>query len=132
MLMLCPICAGEFETQSGVCLSCGCVLVPSTMSEGPVGLTQADAERTKKKEIEFVELCRPQTNPEAMFIKETLEQNNVAVMIQGMHSLSLMPYLAFGGQLRVLVDRDQLEYARALYSAYFESDEGTDYIEEEQ
>jgi hypothetical protein len=128
MLMLCPICAGEFETQSGVCLSCGCVLVPSTLSEEAVGMTQTAAE---KREVEFVELCRPQTNPEAMFIKETLEQNNVAVMIQGMHSLSLMPQLAFGGQLRVLVGRDQLEYAQALYKAYFESDEGSNYSEEE-
>lgn len=128
MLMLCPICAGEFETQSGECLSCGCVLVPSTLGEEPAAMTPPAAER---KEVEFVELCRPQTTPEAMFIKETLEQNNVAVMIQGMHSLSLMPQLAFGGQLRVLVARDQLEYAQALYKAYFESDEGSDYCEEE-
>lgn len=129
MLMLCSICAGEFETQSGVCSSCGCVLVPSTLSEEPVGLTPTSSE--KKRKVEFVELCRPHTNPEAMFIKETLEQNNVAVMIQGMHSLSLMPYLAFGGQLRVLVARDQLEYAKALYKAFFESDEESSYSEEE-
>ena len=128
MLMLCPICAGEFEAQGGMCLSCGCVLVPSTLGEEAGGMTQTPAE---KKDVEFVELCRPQTNPEAMFIKETLEQNNVAVIIQGMHSLSLMPHLAFGGQLRVLVARHQLEYAQALYKAYFESDEGTDYSEEE-
>ncbi|MEK6320565.1 MAG: hypothetical protein AABN33_02655 [Acidobacteriota bacterium] len=89
------------------------------------------AESAEKRDVEFVELCRPQTNPEAMFIKETLEQNNVAVLIQGVHSLSVMPHLAFGGQLRMLVRRDQLEYAQALYKAYFESEEGTDYIEEE-
>jgi hypothetical protein len=127
MLMLCPICAGEFETQKGVCLSCGCVLVPSTLGDDPVRDREPNAER---EQVEFVELCRPQTNPEAMFIKETLEQNHVAVMIQGMHSLSLMPHLAFGGQLRVLVARDQLEYAQALYKAYFESDEEIDYGEE--
>jgi hypothetical protein len=86
---------------------------------------------SEKRDVEFVELCRPQSNPEAMFIKETLEQNHVTVLIQGVHSLSLMPHLAFGGQLRVLVGRGQLEYAQALYKAYFESDEGTDYIEEE-
>ena len=125
--MLCPICAGEFETQKGVCLSCGCVLVPSTLGDDPVRDREPNAER---EQVEFVELCRPQTNPEAMFIKETLEQNHVAVMIQGMHSLSLMPHLAFGGQLRVLVARDQLEYAQALYKAYFESDEEIDYGEE--
>jgi hypothetical protein len=129
MLMLCPICAGEFESQSNVCMSCGCVLVPSTLSEEPIGLAQPDV--VDRKEVEFVELCRPQTNPQAMFIKETLEQNNVAVIIQGLHSLSLMPYLAFGGQLRVLVGRNQLEYARALYKAYFESDEESSYSEEE-
>jgi hypothetical protein len=126
MLMLCPICAGEFETHADMCASCGCVLVPSTMNEEAVAMTES----VETRKIEFVELCRPQTNPEAMFIKETLEQNNVAVLIQGAHSLSLMPYLAFGGQLRVLVDCKQLEYAQALYKAYFESDEGTDYIEE--
>ena len=87
-------------------------------------------ETAETREVKFVELCRPQTNPEAMFIKETLEQNNIAVLIQGVHSLSVMPHLAFGGQLRVLVDSDQLEYAQALYKAYFESDEGTDYSEE--
>jgi len=99
------------------------------LSEEPIGLAQPDV--VDRKEVEFVELCRPQTNPQAMFIKETLEQNNVAVIIQGLHSLSLMPYLAFGGQLRVLVGRNQLEYARALYKAYFESDEESSYSEEE-
>lgn len=127
MLMLCPICAGEFETHAGLCLNCGCVLVPSTLNQQGAGRT----ETAEKREVEFVELCRPLTNPEAMFIKDTLEQHNVAVLIQGVHSLSLMPHLAFGGQLRVLVGRDQLEHAQELYKAYFESEEGTDYIEEE-
>jgi hypothetical protein len=96
------------------------------MDEGVAGMS----EPLEAREVEFVELCRPQTNPEAMFIKETLEQHNIAVLIRGAHSISLMPHLAFGGQLRVLVDSKQLEYARAVYKAYFESEEGTDYIEE--
>jgi hypothetical protein len=128
MLMLCPICGGGFEIDSGVCAGCGCQLVPSTLSEQSFSVIEEAAE---DREIEFAELCRPWTHPEAMLIKQTLEQNNVAVFIQGMHSLSVMPHLAFGGQLRVLVGRRQLEYARALYKAYFESDEETDYIEEE-
>lgn len=127
MLMLCPICGGEFEVSSAVCASCGCRLVPGSLNESGAPVV----ELTEKRDIEFVELCRPWTHPEAMLIKETLEQNNVAVMIQGMHSLSVMPHLAFGGQLRVLVGRQQLEYARALYKAYFESDEDIDYIAEE-
>jgi hypothetical protein len=127
MLMLCPICAGEFETQAGVCLNCDFVLIPSTLNQE----TPRKNEAAEKSEVQFVELCRPMTNPEAMLIKDTLEQNNVAVLIQGVHSLSLMPHLAFGGQLRVLVGRDQLEYAQALYKAYFESDEGSHFIEDE-
>ena len=127
MLMLCPICAGEFETHAGVCLNCEFVLIPSTLNQETHGKNEAG----EKREVEFVELCRPQTNPEAMFIKDTLEQNNVAVLIQGVHSLSLMPHLAFGGQLRVLVGRDQFEYAQALYKAYFESDEEAHFIEDE-
>lgn len=100
--------------------------MPSTLTETSSHVMQSEQTR----DVEFVELCRPWTHPEAMLIKQTLEQNHVAVMIQGMHSLSVMPHLAFGGQLRVLVARQQLEYARALYKAYFESDEDIDYIAE--
>lgn len=127
MLMLCAICGGEFEMSSGVCSSCGCAVVPSSLNEFAVSV----AEESGREDVEFVELCRPWTHPEAMLIKQTLEQNHVAVMIQGMHSLSVMPHLAFGGQLRVLVGKRQLEYALALYKAYFESDEEIDYIAEE-
>jgi len=127
MLMLCPICAAEFETQAGLCSNCDFVLIPSTLNPE----TRGKIEAVEKREVEFVELCRPTSNPEAMFIKDTLEQNNVGVLIQGVHSLSLMPHLAFGGQLRVLVGRDQLEYAQALYKAYFESDEESYSIDDE-
>lgn len=113
--------------NSGVCSSCGCAVVPVSLNELAVPV----AEESEREEVEFVELCRPWTHPEAMLIKQTLEQNHVVVMIQGMHSLSVMPHLAFGGQLRVLVGKRQLEYALALYKAYFESDEEIDYIAEE-
>jgi len=83
------------------------------------------------QEVEFVELCRPQSNPEAMFIKATLEQNNIAVLIHGIHSSWVMPHLAFGGRLRVLVRREQLDYAKAIYKAYFEGEEDIDYLSEE-
>jgi hypothetical protein len=125
MLMLCPICAGEFET-SGVCPVCNCELLPSTLSEETMVMTVVE-----EREVDFVELCRPLTYPVAMLVKQTLEQNGVAVVMQGAHSLSVQPHLVFGGQLRVLVPRDQLEYARELYKAYFESEEGVDYIPEE-
>ena len=127
MLMLCPICAGEFETQSFACVTCGCDLVPSSMGDFP----SFPEEDKTNQEVEFVELCRPQSNPEAMFIKATLEQNNIAVLIHGIHSSWVMPHLAFGGRLRVLVRREQLDYAKAIYKAYFEGEEDIDYLSEE-
>ena len=70
--------------NSGVCASCGCAVVPSTLNEFGAPMTEVMSER---QDDEFVELCRPWTHPEAMLIKQTLEQNNVAVMIQGAYHL---------------------------------------------
>jgi hypothetical protein len=83
------------------------------------------------REVEFVELCRPRIHPVAMLIKQTLEQHGVTVLIQGGHSISVMPALAFNGQLRVMVASEQFEFASAPYKAYFESDEEIDYLAEE-
>ncbi len=127
MLMLCPICAGEFEVDASVCPACEFKLVPSALRED-AGASRETAER---RDVQFVELCRPLMYPVAMLVKQTLEQNGVTVMIHGEHSLSVQPHLVFGGQLRVLVPSDHLEFARDLYKAYFEGNEETDYIEEE-
>ena len=127
MLMLCPICAAEFEMDASVCPACAFELAPSTINEKAVAVNDT----VTTGEVQFVELCSPLTYPMAMLVKQTLEQNGVAVVMHGEHSLSVQPHLVFGGQLRVLVPADRLEFARELYKAYFESDEGTDYIEEE-
>lgn len=74
---------------------------------------------TDERDLEFVELCRPVIYPVAMQIRQTLEQNGVTLVMQGAHSLSVQPHLVFGGQLRVLVPKSQLEFARELYKAYF-------------
>lgn len=100
-----------------LCPTCGCDLVSSSVFP-----TEIKEENTEP--VEFVELCRPRVYPIAMLIKQTLEQNGVSVIIQGGHSLSMLPHLAFGGELRVFVDGRQYEYALAIYRAYFESDEG--------
>ena len=127
MLMLCPICAGEFEVDASVCPTCEFKLVPSGLREDAV----ASEETGERRNVQFVELCRPLMYPVAMLVKQTLEQNGVTVMIHGEHSLSVQPHLVFGGQLRVLVPSDQLEFARDLYKAYFESDECAEYFEED-
>lgn len=125
--MLCPICAGEFQLRAALCPGCGCDLVPSTLSE----VTASEMAAVEPQPIDFVELCRPPILPVAMLIKQMLEQNGVTAMVQGGHSLSMMPHLVFGGELRVMVDGQRLEYARALYQAYFHSDDDSDYIVED-
>lgn len=92
-------------------------------------LKTAKAER--RRYIEYAELCRPVAYPVAMLLKQMLEQNGVSAIVQGGHSLSILPHLVFGGELRVMVDRSQLEYAQALYHAYFEANEETDFLPEE-
>jgi hypothetical protein len=126
MLMLCPICAGEFMPRWALCPSCGCDLVPSTIDKKAAREVAA-----RGSAIEFVELCRPRGYPVAMLVIQMLEQNGVAAIIQGGYSLSMMPQLAFGGEMRVLVDKQQIEYARELYRAYFESNEEADYTSED-
>ncbi len=127
MLMLCPICAGEFDSRDKSCRHCGCALVPSALNAD----ARASVATVNKGPLEFVELCRPQSSPIALMIKETLEQNGVAAAVQGGHALSLQPHLAFGGQLRVLVDASQIEFAREVYRSFFESDDDIDYVHEE-
>ena len=127
MLMLCPICAGEFEVDASVCPTCEFKLVPSALREDAV----ASNETRERRDVQFVELCRPLMYPVAMLVKQTLEQNGVTVMIHGEHSLSVQPHLVFGGQLRVLVPSNQLDFAQELYRAYFEGNEEIDYIAEE-
>lgn len=125
--MLCPICAQEFVERVSVCPGCGFSLVPSSLVDHI-----SEYEEPKRDEnIEFVELCRPLIYPVAMLVKEMLEQNGIPTFIKGGHSLSVMPQLAFGGELRVLVASNRLEYARILYRAYFESDEEIDYLPDE-
>ena len=124
--MLCPVCAGEFQWRIALCPTCECDLVPMTLDQKAAGAT-ASSEREAPR---FVELCRPRLYPVAMLIKQMLQRNDVAVLVQGGHSLSVMPYLAFGGELRVMVDFRQLEFAQSLYKAYFESEHEGEFAEE--
>jgi hypothetical protein len=93
----------------------------------PASLATPDGGAAPGGGAELVELCRPRLYSLAMLIQQILEQNGVAAIVPGANAFSVMPHLAFSGEMRVMVSSDQLEYARQLYSAYFESDSDTEY-----
>src|SRR5262249_1215475 len=129
MLALCPICSDEFYQagdQAGeLCPTCGCGLVPSTIERWEGGAVE------QREPVRLIELCRPKLYPLAMLIKETLDQTAARQVASGGNSLSVLPQLAFSGELRVLVGSDQIEFARELYHAYFEGNE-QEYSDDEQ
>jgi hypothetical protein len=124
MLMLCPICAGEFQVQVSACPGCGCNLIPENVTE----MAKADSPMQRFFQLEFVELCRPKLYPIAMLVKQKLEQHDVQAWVQGGNAISVMPQLAFGGDLRVFVEKEKLDFAKEIYKAYFDTDEDVDYL----
>lgn len=122
--MLCPICAGEFQVQVSACPGCGCNLIPENVTE----LAKADNPVQRFFQLEFVELCRPKLYPIAMLVKQKLEQHDVQAWVQGGNAISVMPQLAFGGDLRVFVEKEKLDFAKEIYKAYFDTDEDVDYL----
>jgi hypothetical protein len=125
--MLCSICSEEFESVGVDCPVCGCGLVPSSLSCDVTVLPN----RRQQGPLRLVELCRPGSYPVAMMIKQTLEQNGIPVMIPGGNALSIMPHLAFSGELRVLVEECNASQAREIYDAYFAGEESIDYPTED-
>jgi hypothetical protein len=65
-----------------------------------------------------------------MLIKQTLDLNGVPAIVLGGNAFSVMPHLAFSGEMRVMVKGGQLAEARELYAAYFENDGETEYDDE--
>jgi hypothetical protein len=125
--MLCSICSEEFDAVGVDCPICGCGLVPSSLScDVPWAPVQQ-----QKGSLKLVELCRPGSYPVAMMIKQTLEQNGIPVMIPGGNALSIMPHLAFSGELRLMVEECNSARAREIYDAYFVGQESIDYLPEE-
>jgi hypothetical protein len=127
MLMLCPICADEFPGSRSHCPACGFDLFPVTMD----GRTAEELDAAARRPVEYVELCRPRLYPVAMLIKQVLEQHDVHAILQGGHSLSVMPHLAMFGELRLLVDSAKLDLARRVYAAYFETSDDMEFSAEE-
>jgi hypothetical protein len=126
ILMLCPICAAEFRSELSGCPKCDCPLIPVS-----VETAESQSQRGGKR-FELVELCRPASWVEAMLVKQLLEQNGIPALINGVHALSLMPHLATFGEVRVAVNSRDLLDARALYQGYFQNDDDTDFIADDE
>lgn len=124
MLMLCPICSADFQLPEAKCPACGCGLIPSSLDAA------LEPEIDFGNEPKLVELCRPRLYSLAMLIKQTLDQNGVPAMVLGGNAFSVMPHLAFSGEMRVMVSESHLEYARELYAAYFQNDGDIDFADE--
>jgi hypothetical protein len=122
--MLCPICSADFQLSEANCPACGCGLIPASLEAAPELETDSDEGAT------LVELCRPRLYSLAMLIKQTLDQNGVPAMVLGGNAFSVMPHLAFSGEMRIMVSSAQLTQARELYEAYFQNDGETCYEEE--
>jgi hypothetical protein len=126
MLLLCPICAEEFEVNLSRCPNCGVNLIRGSIDNASSVTTRVE----KIAPVEFRELCRPRGYPFAMLIKQTLEQNGIAVIVQGGHSMSVLPSLPFLGELRVLVAAEQFDYASEVYRAYFGGEHESSEVDE--
>jgi hypothetical protein len=88
-------------------------------------------EEVKMSEIEdseregsFVTLAHFAKSTEAEMARELLANNGVDAILQGSYFGGLEPLLAPGGfsEIQLLVREDELESARQLYEAFFESD----------
>ena len=106
------------------CPGCGCNLVPENVET----FSAPDYPSVESDQLEFVELCRPKLYPIAMLVKQKLEQNGVQAWVQGGNAISVLPQLAFGGELRVFVEKAKLDFAQEIYKAYFEPDGDVDYL----
>lgn len=110
--------------QVSSCPGCGCNLIPENVTDS----SDSDGPTPPSLQLEFVELCRPKMYPIAMLVKQKLEQNGVRAWVPGGNAISVLPQLAFGGELRVFVEKEKLEFAREIYKAYFDTDEDVDYL----
>jgi hypothetical protein len=72
----------------------------------------------------FVTLARFAKSTEAEMARELLANNGIDAVLQGTYFGALQPLLTPGGfsEIQLLVPEDELEDARQLYEAFFESD----------
>ncbi|MGE0132237.1 MAG: DUF2007 domain-containing protein [Blastocatellales bacterium] len=78
----------------------------------------------REQEVSFVTLAHFAKSAEAEMARELLANNNVNAILQGAFFGGLEPLLTPGGysEIQLLVPEDELERARQLYEAFFESE----------
>jgi hypothetical protein len=78
-------------------------------------------------EINFVRLADFANSIEAGMARELLANNGIDAVLQGANFGGLEPLLTTGGflEIQLLVPEDELERARQLYEAFFQSENQT-------
>lgn len=78
-----------------------------------------------ERERNFVALAHFANSAEAEMARELLANNGVDAVLQGAYFGGLEPLLTQGGfsEIQLLVPENELERARQLYEAFFESDQ---------
>lgn len=79
----------------------------------------------REREISFVTLAHFAKSSEAEMARELLANNGVNAVLQGAFFGGLEPLLTPGGfsEIQLLVPKDEIERARQLYEAFFESEQ---------
>jgi Putative prokaryotic signal transducing protein len=77
----------------------------------------------KEREGSFITLAHFAKSIEAEMARELLANNGIDAILQGSYFGGLQPLLTPGGfsEIQLLVPEDELEPARQLYEAFFES-----------
>ena len=80
-----------------------------------------------KREINLVRLAHFDNSIEAGMARELLANNGIDAILQGANFGGLAPLLTTGGfsEIQLLVPEDELERARQLYEAFFQSENQT-------
>lgn len=81
--------------------------------------------KDSQREGAFVALAHFANSAEAGMARELLANNGVDAVLQGVYFGGLEPLLTTGGfsEIQLLVPENELERARQLYEAFFESEQ---------
>ena len=116
----CPSCQSEYRPGFTHCTDCDVALVES--------LPETKPEEGINTAIELVELATFPDYPEAEMIRELLEENGIVTVLMSDAGAGIAPA---GFPCALLISREEVGRARALYDEYFAGNEAAETPEQE-